>query len=326
MAEKLPSRFNKYFYLARCYIKVLLTGKALSFPLTIHIQTKSLCNGNCVFCPYPYVHKQLEQGTMARETFEKIVDELVFTKYHPHLLFELHNEPLLDERIFDLIRYVKTRIPGIETSLVTNGQLLDKFSLLEIKESGIDRIVVSLNAYSRELYHEISGGLDFNRIINNIPVLISDESLKQKTVISFVLTQDNIKEVFPALRHWNNLGVKTRTVDLFNRAGSVTNYASLKLNNKNTKLSLPNKIGKYLIARIIDVTGCFDPFYHINILFNGDAILCCDDWNRANIVGNIRDKSIKEVWNSPLLNEARRLIIQKKYDQIASCKNCMKAK
>lgn len=326
MAKTLSQRLNRYYYLARSYLKVLLTGKALSFPLTVQIQTQSLCNGNCVFCPYPEVHRRFEQGTMDRELFEKIIDELAASKYRPRLLFELHNEPLLDERIFELIKYAKSRIPGTTCATVTNGQLLDKFTLQEIKESGIDGINVSVNAYSPELYHKISGGLDFDRIINNITNLISDESLKRKTTLSFVLTRENIKEVSQALRHWKSMGVKTRTIDLLNRAGSVSKYSSLKLKNKHSIFSLPIKFGKYLIARAIDITGCYDPLYHITILFNGDVILCCDDWNRANIVGNIKNSSIKEIWNSPSLNKIRKQILRKQYNQVAACKNCIKAK
>ncbi|MBN1367546.1 MAG: SPASM domain-containing protein [Dehalococcoidales bacterium] len=325
MGKILSERFNKYFYLSRSYLKFLLTGKALAFPLTIQIQTQSQCNGNCIFCPYPNVHKQLAQGIMDRDTFEKIVNELAATKYHPHLLFELHNEPLLDTRIFEFIGHAKKRLPGIICSLVTNGQLLDKFTLQEIKESNVDRIIVSLNAYSSEMYRKISGGIDFDRIINNISKLISDESLKQKITISFVITSENIEEMSRAIRYWRNLGVKTRTIDLYNRAGSVTNYQSLKLKNKTTNLSLLKKTGKYLIARTIDITGCYDLLYHTSILFNGDVITCCDDWKRESVIGNIKEKSIKEIWNSPSLNKIRKLILKKKYAEIPPCKNCSKA-
>ncbi len=263
---------------------------------------------------------------MARELFEKIIDELLSTKYPATLVFELHNEPLLDERIFDFIRYVKTRNAKIGCYLVTNGQLLDRFSLQEIRQSAIDRLIISLNAYSREMYQKLSCGLDYDRIINNIYVLVSDDSLKQKLTLSFILIREAAKEIPQALQFWKNMGVKTRTIELANRAGTLANYDSMRLKTNNIKFTLPEKIGRYLIARTINIIGCYDLFYHMNILFNGDVILCCDDWNRATIVGNIRDKSIKEVWNSPPMNEARRLILKKKYDQISSCRNCSKAK
>lgn len=326
MAGEIPSRINRYAYLARSYTKFFLTGKALAFPLTIQIQTTSLCNGHCIFCPYHEVSKRLEQGTMARELFEKIIDELLSTKYPATLVFELHNEPLLDERIFDFIRYVKNRNAKIGCYLVTNGQLLDRFSLQEIRQSAIDRLIISLNAYSREMYQKLSCGLDYDRIINNIYVLVSDDSLKQKLTLSFILIREAAKEIPQALQFWKNMGVKTRTIELANRAGTLANYDSMRLKTNNIKFTLPEKIGRYLIARTINIIGCYDLFYHMNILFNGDVILCCDDWNRATIVGNIRDKSIKEVWNSPPMNEARRLILKKKYDQISSCRNCSKAK
>jgi radical SAM protein with 4Fe4S-binding SPASM domain len=70
------------------------------------------------------------------------------------------------------------------------------------------------------------------------------------------------------------------------------------------------------------ILGCELPFRQMCILFNGDVIVCCHDWNRATIVGNVRTSSLKEIWNSEKMNEIRRLIVKKRYEQINSCKEC----
>ncbi len=66
--------------------------------------------------------------------------------------------------------------------------------------------------------------------------------------------------------------------------------------------------------------GCELPFYQMNVLFNGDAIVCCHDWKRATVVGNVKTSSLKSIWNSERMNGIRRLIIRKKYKQISSCR------
>jgi len=48
------------------------------------------------------------------------------------LMFALHNEPLLDERIFDWVKHIKSINPKCYCILPTNGELLDRFSLAEI--------------------------------------------------------------------------------------------------------------------------------------------------------------------------------------------------
>ena len=74
------------------------------------------------------------------------------------------------------------------------------------------------------------------------------------------------------------------------------------------------------------MTGCINPFRQLNVLFNGECIICCHDWNRATVVGNARTQSLKEIWNSQRINEVRRLVIGKKYDQIAACRDCSLAR
>ena len=70
------------------------------------------------------------------------------------------------------------------------------------------------------------------------------------------------------------------------------------------------------------VTGCRLPFYQMNVLFNGDAIICCNDWSRASVVGNAGTSSLGEIWNSAKVNEIRRLALRKRYEEIDSCKEC----
>ena len=92
--------------------------------------------------------------------------------------------------------------------------------------------------------------------------------------------------------------------------------------NRQCKRSFVEKTGKYIISKILNITGCYEPFYHLNILFNGDVILYYHDWHRATVIGNVRKSSLKEIWNSQKLNDIRRLILRKKYAQIVSCRNC----
>jgi hypothetical protein len=63
----------------------------------------------------------------------------------------------------------------------------------------------------------------------------------------------------------------------------------------------------------------------MDILFNGKTLMCCQDWNRAIIAGNVATASIKEVFNSAEMNGARRLIMRKRYKQIPSCQGCSSA-
>ena len=56
---------------------------------------------------------------------------------------------------------------------------------------------------------------------------------------------------------------------------------------------------------------CYLPFYKTMIDWNGDVVLCCNDWHRrAGNMGNILETSFAECWNSPKLTTIRAELAQ----------------
>jgi len=311
-----------YLYLIRTYLKFLTVGKCVDSPLLLQIQTQSFCNGRCSICPYRIVSKKLDQGAMDWDLFAKIASELASESVLSTIVFELHNEPLLDRRVFDWVKYVKSISPNKHCSIVTNGELLDNFSSTDIRQSNVDTLVISLNAHSKEMYESLNNGLNYDRVMRNVSRLLSDQSLRQKVTLSFVLTEQNVDEVYQATRYWKGQGVRTRVMGVANRAGSLDNYEGIRLKTEYYGSPLPLRVWRHLMASARGVIGCHLPLYQMNILFNGDAIICCHDWNRASVVGNIGTSSLREVWNSDRMNEIRRLLLRKRYEEINSCQEC----
>jgi radical SAM protein with 4Fe4S-binding SPASM domain len=312
-----------YFYLLQAYPKFLATGRCLDFPLTVQIQTQSFCNGRCLMCPYPTTSQKLEQGEMERELFQKIADELAVEPLLATALFELHNEPLLDKRTFDFIKYIKSINPDKRCALVTNGQILDKFSLTEIIESNLDSLNISLNAYSKEVYERINIGLDYERVMDNITRLLSNQATRHKLGLSFVVIEENAHEVPQATRYWQKQGIRTRVIsEIANRGGALDRYERLRLKTGYRGTPALSRFWRRLMTAAGKVTGCHLPFYQMSILYNGDVIICCHDWNRATVVGNAKTSGLREIWNSPKMNKVRRLMLAKRYEQLDSCRDC----
>ena len=315
-----------YLYLFLAYAKFRVVGRCLRYPLVLQIQTQSFCNGRCIICPYSNTHKEHEQGFMEWGLFEKIVTELQSATQLSTVGFALQNEPLLDKRLFEWIKYMKSLCPGKKCVVTTNGEPLDRFSKEEIKQSEVDRIVISLNAYSKETYEKINVGLDFNKVMKNVSNLLADESLRPKVELSFRLTEDNSAEVGEAVRYWSTQGVRTRAMGITNRAGSLVNYEALKLKDASQDIPHHRRLWRDAMSGLRSVLGCEVPFHRMDILFDGTTLMCCQDWRRAVTVGNVATASIGEIFNSSEMNEARRLILRKRYKQIASCKECSSAK
>jgi len=311
-----------YFYLAGAYSGFLTTGKCLRFPIILLVQTQSLCNGRCSICPYPTVSKQLPQGRMEWSLFQKVIDEAAAEPLLASIVFELHNEPLLDERIFDCVGYIKARAPDKRVAVITNGELLDRFSPEAIVQSRLDVLRISLNAHSRETYESINTGLDYDRVMSNIAGMLSNPFTRQKTRLNFIMTKQNEHEVGEAVSYWRERGVTVNVSGVTNRAGTLANFEKFRLKASYDNSASPKALWRRLAGRVRHSLGCHVPFYEMNVLFNGDALICSEDWHRTTVTGNAKTQSLKEIWNSKKANENRRLLLKKKFEQMAPCKDC----
>jgi radical SAM protein with 4Fe4S-binding SPASM domain len=264
----------------------------------------------------------LNNGTMEWELFQRIASGLAMEYQASTLVFALHNEPLLDKRLFNWVTYTKAKSPKTHCIVVTNGELLDRFSLAEILHSGLDQLIVSLNAHTRETYERINTSLDYERVVRNIHYLLSDQETKPKLELRFALITENAHEVKQALDYWKTQGVRTKVRGITNRGGSFDNFETIKPKNANDAGNVLHATWKCLTSIARSFAGCELPFYQMNVLFNGEVVICCHDWNRTTVVGNVKTSSLREIWNSVRIYEIRRLTMRKRYEEINSCKNC----
>lgn len=190
-----------YRYLIGSYFKFLTIGKCLEFPRTLQIQTQSFCNGRCSICPYPTVSKKLDQGTMEWDLFAKITNESARESLLSIVLLELHNEPLLDTKVFDRVKHIKSISPDKSCVIVINGELLDRFNLIDIMQSNLDHMIISLNAHSKEIYKITNIGLNYDKVMKNVSRLLSSQSMRQNVTLSFVLTKQNEHDVYEAVQY-----------------------------------------------------------------------------------------------------------------------------
>jgi MoaA/NifB/PqqE/SkfB family radical SAM enzyme len=311
-----------YFYLTRAYSRFLTSGKCLPFPLTLLIQTQSFCNGQCSICPHHTLSKQLPQGRMEWSLFQKVIDEAVAEPLLATVVFELHNEPLLDERIFDCVSYIKAKAPDKGVAVVTNGELLDRFSPEAIVASKLDVLRISLNAHSRDTYESINTGLNYDKVMNNIDAVLANPSLRQKTRLSFVLTRQNEREIYEATNYWQERGVTISVSGVTNRAGTLDNYEKFRPKAGYNYGAGPAALWLRLKGGVRHALGCHVPFYEMNVLFNGDALICSEDWHRTTVIGNAKKQSLREIWNSERVNGIRRLLLKRRFDGLAPCREC----
>ena len=69
-------------------------------------------------------------------------------------------------------------------------------------------------------------------------------------------------------------------------------------------------------------SACFYTHYSMMIDWNGDALLCCQDmYNRTVKFGNVKDKSLLDIWTDAKLMEFRNKL-KNGERSLSPCSNC----
>jgi MoaA/NifB/PqqE/SkfB family radical SAM enzyme len=109
------------------------------------LETKRACTRRCPFCAFGQQrpHPQLGQ-IMALEILRKIAAELRQMSFRGRISPYGINEPLLDERIVDIVHLFRSSCPDAFISITSNGDLLDEKLYAELVKAGLDRLALSV--------------------------------------------------------------------------------------------------------------------------------------------------------------------------------------
>jgi MoaA/NifB/PqqE/SkfB family radical SAM enzyme len=122
------------------------------FPLfqQVLIETRTDCNNHCPFCPHAYNNKPL--GIMSIECYKNIINQLIEIGFSGRVALMLSNEPLLDNRLAEMIMYAKSKSQRLFLDITTNGRLLTVEKIDYLFSIGLDNININDYRGDRDLY------------------------------------------------------------------------------------------------------------------------------------------------------------------------------
>jgi len=307
-ALSIKSVVNNPLYSRTYQRKIDKTIKKLdqSFPLGVDIGVTNACNSDCIMCP----HSRLKNiGTMKMDLYEKIIDNCARLKIK-NVILSFFGEPLLDKTLLNKIAYAKQK--GLDVAFYSNGSLLDKRWAHDLIDVGLDSITISFDGYSKETYEKIRRGLKFDVLKANILGLIDAKKdlKKENPKINLVLVEqtDNKKEIKKFYNEWKEKVESINIINLRNWAGEVDDKFGSSFHSK----------------KGLKRTPCSLIWQKLVVDWNGDAVLCCDDWNHSMVLGNLKTESIEEIWRGKKLTKIRKLHKEGKFEKIPLCSNCNK--
>ena len=309
----------RYAWITQGNIDHWLAGRRDLFPEVLQVQTINRCNATCAMCPYPYTIHLQDRVVMEDRLFTKIVEECAAEERFKVFVPMSKNEPLLDVKLEDRIaEFKRLAKPHQVVELVTNGSALTPTRFERLVRSGLDLLTVSFSAHTEATYQQLMQGLSWAQINRNLEAMLASPLLPKVNIfLRFILQKGNEAE-YPAFRrHWRKHGLNVAGFEINNRSGSLKGYELLE----NSKSFLFKRLRKVMGQRFYRGV-CPHAFSTMHVLENGDVPLCANDWQNRELLGNVGQSSLREIYNSARLEEIRELMRQGRYDEIPPCADC----
>ncbi|HET7451174.1 MAG TPA: radical SAM/SPASM domain-containing protein [Thermoanaerobaculia bacterium] len=252
----------------------------------VSLETSSVCNHRCDFCPVSVDPREAE--VMPPALFERIVAEIAALATPRTVVFlNNYNEPTVDPFFEDRCRTLFAR--GLPVSLLTNASGLKPDVARSIASAGRFRYLgVNLPTLDPERYRALHGTRDLARVVAHVEALETIDVAEEKAIVALGREDDAHRADVEALRA-RFPGWDVRPFPIRSRAG---------------------QIGEVLPPPKKDLRGCelmgSRPFEHLHVNATGSAVLCCQDYYEKWPVGDLNRQSVAEVLGGEKIAQMRR--------------------
>ena len=274
----------------------------LGYPTHLDIESTNHCQLSCVFCPHRLMKR--EKGFMDFRLFKLLVRESAGRSKTCYL--HQIGEPFLHPQIIDMINCSVEA--GIKTSVSTNCVNLDEGLSNEILKTNLDEITLCLDSLNKMDFENMRVGANFEKVLNNITKFLELRVLSKKST--------PLVEIQLIKNKFNN-GEEQKIKDMFqNMLKDVPHRWNFK--------GFSNFAGRiYDLSRVKQIIRrftCKKHNTHMTINWDGTVVVCCRDFDKHHVLGNLNEQNVVEVWTGEQFMKVREGFKNKEYPFF--CKDC----
>ncbi|HET6990939.1 MAG TPA: radical SAM/SPASM domain-containing protein, partial [Bacteroidia bacterium] len=227
----------------------------------------------------------------------------------------------LNPQFLDMVKYASSK--RIFTSTSTNAHYLDDATAKRTVESGLEKLIISIDGTTQETYSSYRIGGKLDKVIEGTKnVLRWKKQLRSSTphvVFQFLVVKPNEHQVEDVKRLADKLGVD----EVLLKTAQVYEFE-----NGNELIPTEDKYSRYRIKA--DGTWenknklenhCWKMWNSCVITWDGSVVPCCFDKDATHRLGTLTNYSMKEIWHSEPYNRFRASVLNSR-KEIDICKNC----
>ena len=287
------------------------------FPIFLQLETNQICNLRCPSCPIGQVdgpQKYISSNKMDWGMYKKII--LEGEKYGcPSVEPQGTNEPFLDKNLENYIKFASEH-GFIDIMLNTNGTLLTEERARKFLKSGVTRVRFSLDGATKETYEKVRLGGNYETTMGNIDKFLQikkQENFDLPVVgVNFCKTKFNEHEEELFVETWKDK-VDFIVIQDFQPPDLENNYSEF----------IPSSASVFRENINDSKFRCQQPWQRVLIRSNGEVCPCCAFFSEELSLGNVKEKSIHELWNSNQMRNLREIQRDGKYEENPWCKKCI---
>lgn len=288
-------------------------------PLTVSIEPTTACNLRCPECPSGLRNFTRPTGNLKSDFFRQMLDQLSSSLVY--LYFYFQGEPYINPAFLDMVQHAHQQ--GIYTVTSTNGHFLDDKNAQKTIESGLDRIIISIDGTTQEVYEQYRKAGKLENVLQGARNLVKwrkkMNATKPYIIFQFLVVGPNEHQIEEVYRLADEVGVdevvlKTAQIYDFEQGSPLIpqqeRYARYRQKADGT-YEIKNKLANH----------CWKLWHACVITWDGKIVPCCFDKDAKYEMGNLAITSFAQIWQSKAYLQFRQQILKGR-KHIDICNNC----
>lgn len=304
------------FYISKIMDRPVQWG----YPVSISFEPTTSCNLRCPECPSGLRAFTRPTGMLQKDFFTETIDDVY--KELLYLIFYFQGEPYLNPSFLDMVKYASDK--GIYTATSTNAHYLTDEAAKKTVESGLDRLIISIDGTTQDSYEQYRVGGNLEKVIAGAKNIVKwKKELKSKTpfvFFQFLVVKHNEHQIEDIKKLAKEIGVD----EVRFKSAQVYDYE----NDPNNLIPTNEKYSRYkrnadgsFKAKNKFANRCWK-LWHANVItWDGLVVPCCFDKDAMHRLGNLKNESFKNIWHNENYKQFRGELMKSRKN-IDICANC----
>jgi radical SAM protein with 4Fe4S-binding SPASM domain len=252
--------------------------------------------------------------------FTKTIDDIYQDILY--LIFYFQGEPYLNKNFLEMVQYASSK--KIYTATSTNAHYLTDTVARKTVESGLDRLIISIDGTTQDVYQQYRVGGNLNKVIEGAKNIVKwKKELKSKTpfvFFQFLVVKPNEHQIEEIKQLAKSIGVdevRFKTAQVYDYENdpnqlipATEKYSRYKKNKKGETIP-KNKLANH----------CWKLWQANVITWDGLVVPCCFDKDAMHQLGDLKNQSFREVWQNDQYKQFRATLMTSRKN-IDICSNC----